>query len=293
MIAAAQSGVLSFRCASSFARAIRERLEIGPVGVAVAEQHVHDGTGERAVGPRPEAQREIRLLHGAVAIDVDHDDLGASLLARLDRMRHHVDLRVDRVCPPDDEQVGSGHLTRIGPCKLAGARNEAGPRERRADRGMLPGIALGMAQAVDAVTHDEAHRSREEVRPHRLGSVPSLGRQQRLGRYVECVVPTHALELAGPLRALAAQGMEQAVGMVHTLRVARDLGADHAIRVSVGLCTSDTPNPAIVEQLDFESACRGTVVRTNRMADCNLGIHRLSSARSRDVALRRHSQGHC
>ena len=34
------------------------------VGEAVAEQHVHDRAGERAVGPGPQLQREIGLPHG-------------------------------------------------------------------------------------------------------------------------------------------------------------------------------------------------------------------------------------
>src|SRR3712207_8660645 len=43
------------------------------------------------------------------------------------------------------------------------------------------------------------------------------GGQHGLGRYVERVVPRDALELSRPLRALAAQGMHQPVGMMDAL----------------------------------------------------------------------------
>ena len=48
----------------------------------------------------------IGLLHGAIAVDVDGNDFGAALLARLDRVRHHVDLGVDRIGAPDNDAVG-------------------------------------------------------------------------------------------------------------------------------------------------------------------------------------------
>ena len=183
------------------ARAVGVLLEVRPVGVAVAEQHVHDGAGERPVGARPHAQREVGLLHGAVVVDVDGDDLGAALLARPRRVRHHVDLRVDGVGAPDHHQVGLRHLARVGAGEPAGAGDVAGPRQRRADGGVHARVALGVAQAVDAVTHHEAHGAGVVVGPHRLGAVAPLGRQHGLGGQVERVVPGDALELARALRA--------------------------------------------------------------------------------------------
>ena len=89
-----------------FARGIGVFLEIGPIGIAIAEQHMHDGAGERAIGAGPDQQLDIGLLHGAGIVDIDAGDLGAAILPGHRRMGHHIDLRVDRIAAPDDDQIG-------------------------------------------------------------------------------------------------------------------------------------------------------------------------------------------
>ena len=84
-----------------FARHVGVAVEIVAVGIAVAEQAMHDRAGERAVGAGPDQHRQIGLLHRAVHVDVDGDDLGAALLAGAHRMRHHIDLGGDRIGAPD------------------------------------------------------------------------------------------------------------------------------------------------------------------------------------------------
>src|SRR5262252_9664643 len=77
-----------------FAWRIGVAIEIIPVGLAVSEQTMHHGTSERAVGTGTDQHRQIGLLHGAVHVDVDGDDLRAPFLARAGRVRHHVDLSI-------------------------------------------------------------------------------------------------------------------------------------------------------------------------------------------------------
>ncbi len=108
-------------------RAVGVFLEIGPIGVAVAEQHMHDGAGESAIGAGADQQLHIRLLHGAGIVDVDAGDLRAALLARLAGVGHHVDLGVDRIAAPDDDQVRLLHLARIAAYEFADARDIARP----------------------------------------------------------------------------------------------------------------------------------------------------------------------
>ena len=254
------------------ARAVGVFLQIRPVGIAVAEQHVHHRAGERAVGAGPEAQGEVGLRHGAVVVDVDGDDLGAPLLAGAHRVRHHVDLGVDGVGAPDHHEVGFGHLARIGAGELAGAGDVARPRQRRANGGVHVGVALGVAQPVDAVAHDEAHGAGIVVGPHGLGAVAALGRQQGLRGEVEGIVPGDALELARALRPLAPQRMHEPVGVMHALGIARDLGADDARRIAVVLRPVHAAYPAVGQQLDVERAGRGAIVRTDGVADLDLGV---------------------
>ena len=60
--------------------------------------------------------------------------------------------------------------------------------------------------------------------------------------------------------------------MVHALGVAGHLGADDAGRVAVVLRPVHAADPAVGEQLDVERAGRGAIVRTDRMADLDLGV---------------------
>ena len=248
------------------ARRIGVLVEIGPVGEAVAEQAMHHRAGERGVGAGLHQHRQVGLLHRAVHVDVDGRDLRAALLAGAARVGHHVDLRVHRVGAPDHDQVRLRHLARIDAGDLAAAGREARIGRVDADRRVIAGILLHVAQAVHAVAHHEAHRAGVIVRPHALGAVAPLGRVELLGDEIERVVPRDALEAAGPLRADAAQRMQETVGMIGALGVARDLGADDAARVVVVLRAAHPADPA-VDDVDLERAGGRAVVRTGRIAD--------------------------
>ena len=225
---------------------------------------MHHGAGERAVGAGAHQHRQVGLLHGAVHVDVDGDDLGAALLARARRVGHHVDLGVHRIGAPDHHQVGLRHLARIGAGDAAGAGGKAGIGRVDADRGMEAGIFLGVAQPVDAVAHDEAHGAGVVIRPHRLRAVALLGLDEFLGDEIERVVPRDRRERAVRL---AHQRPHQPVGMVHALGVARDLGADHAGGVVVVLGAAHAADGVRVEHFDFERAGRRAIVRTGGKAD--------------------------
>ena len=234
-MADAQAGSRVARCASSSRGQSVYCVEVLPIRVTVAEQHVHDRAGERPVGAGLDEEGEVRLPHGGVVVDVDDDDLRAALLSRPDRVGHHVDLRVDRVRAPDHDAVGDTHLARIGARELARAGNPAGPGHVGADRRELAGVALGVAEPIDAVAHHKAHRSGVVVRPHRLGPDRPFGRQERLGGEVERLVPGDAPELARALRPDPPQRVRQPIRMMDPLGIARDLGADDAGRVAVVL----------------------------------------------------------
>ena len=62
------------------------------IGVTVAEQHMHDRTGQRAV--RARAQRQMRVGNGSCprAVGIDHYKLSTARLARPLDMGHGVDL---------------------------------------------------------------------------------------------------------------------------------------------------------------------------------------------------------
>ena len=228
---------------------------------------MHHGAGERAVGAGPDQHRQIRLLHGRIHVDIDDRDLGATLFAGARRMRHHIDLGVGRIGPPDHDQVGLRHLARIGSGKLSRAGNEAGERRIDADRGKEAGIFLGMAQAMDAIAHDVTHRAGVEIRPDGLRTVLAFGARELFGHDVERVVPGNRRKLAAAFSADTAQRVLQPVGVMYALGIARYFGADDPRRVGIIPRAAYAADRMIVKDLDFQGAGRRAVVRAGRSAN--------------------------
>ena len=191
-------------------------------------------------------------------------------------MGHDVDLGVDGIRAPDDDKVGLRHLARIGTGELARPGDKTRPGGCRADGRELARVALRVAQALDAVAHDEAHRAGEEVGPHRLAAVTALGVEQSLSGEVERVVPRDPLELSRAFRPAPLQWMEQPIVVMDAFGVARDLGADDTGRVVVLLRPAHAADPAIAEQLHVERTGRRTVVGARRVSDLRVDalLHR-------------------
>src|SRR5262249_38570661 len=70
-----------------------------------------------------------------------------------------------------------------------------------------------------------------------------------------------------PFFSLAPQGMQEALSMMLAFRVARDLGANHSRSVVIILRAVHATDRPLVEQFDFECACRRAIVRTGRKAN--------------------------
>ncbi len=252
---------------------------VGAVGEAVAEQGVHHAAGQRAVGAGADDELHVGLLHRGVVVDVDRHDGGAARLPGLDGVGHDVDLGHDRVGAPQHDAVGALHLARVEPRHAAVAGLVAGPGQGRADGGILVRIALGVAQAVDAVALHEAHRAGVIVGPHAFGAVARLRGEQPLGGAVERLRDADLAELAGALGPGAQQRRRQPVRVVDALGVAGHLGADDAGRVAVVGRAVDAPHAARVEHLDLQRAGRRAIVRAGRGAAERLqrGVHGASS----------------
>ena len=236
--------------------------EIVAVGVAVAEEDVHDATGKRAVGAGAEGQVHVGLLGRGRAVGVDHDQLRTALLPGAGDVAHQVHVRADRVAAPDHDEVGMvGDLGRRHAPALAMAGLEAGIGEQHADRALEARVALRVGQALDAVALHEAHGAGVPVGPDGLGPVPPLGVEEGFGDTVERLLPADPLELARALGAGPAHRVGQALGMVEPLVVAGDLGADHARRVGHALAPAHLAQTAVRQLLDLERADRRAVVR--------------------------------
>ncbi len=249
------------------------RLELGreigvaghvvAVGEAVAQQDVHDGHGQGAVGAGAQDQAHIGLRHGGGFVDVDDNDLGAPFLAGAHGMGHHIDLGVHRIGAPDDDAVALAHFLRADARKIAGAGDVAGPGGADADGFVLAGIALGSAQAVDAVALHVPHGAGIEIGPDGFGPVLGLDSGKARGNLGHGLVPRDALELTGALRPGALQRVLEAIGVVDALGVAGDFLADDPGRVGVILGATHAANGAIVHEINIEGAGRRAIMRAD------------------------------
>ena len=243
---------------------------VGAIGKTFAEQHMHHAAGERAVGARPQDDLDVGLLHRVVVVDVDRRDARAALLLGARGMGHHVDLGVDGVGAPDHHEIADAHLARIDAGDLAGADGKADAGDVGADGGVEARVFLGVGEAIDAVAHHDAHRAGVVIRPDRLGAELALALIEARGDLVQRLVPGDARELAGAFRSGAAQRIQQPLGMMDALGVARDLGADDAGRIGLLLRAAHPADAAAVEHLDVERAGRRAVVRTGGVTDVDL-----------------------
>ena len=112
---------------------IRVGFQVVPVGMAVAEEHMHDSAGKRGIRAGFQDDADVRLLHRLGLIDVNNNNARAAFLAGGNGMGHHIDLGRNRICAPDDDLVGNRHFTRIGSGQLAGAGDIACPGHVGAD----------------------------------------------------------------------------------------------------------------------------------------------------------------
>ena len=243
-----------------FARAIGVLVEIIPVGIPIAKQYVHDRTGQRAVGAGFDAQEHVGLFGGGVAIGVDHHQACAAFVAGADGVAHDIDLGRGGIGAPDHDDVGFRHLARVDTGQLAGAGHVTIPGEGGADGGVLAGITFGMTQAIDTVTHHQAHGAGVEIRPHRFRAVFAFGAQKRIGHFIERVVPTDRHKIATAFGTAAFERCGQARRMMDTLGVTCHLAADDAGGITVVARTAHAANGVGIEFLDFQGAGGGTVV---------------------------------
>ena len=205
----------------------------------------------------------IRLLGGARAVRVDHDQPGAAGFFRPGHVGHDVDLSVHRVGAPDHDQIRVHHLLadHAPAPAVPGAPADVG--KRHADRGVPARIAHGVAQPVDAVALHQTHGAGVEIGPDGLRPVLLHLAHERFGDLVQRIVPGDRRKRARAFRANPAQRLEQPVGVVKTLGVTRDFGADHAGGVRIALRALDLTQAPAVQLFHVERTNRRAVVRTD------------------------------
>ena len=232
------------------------------VGETFGQQDVHHRARQRIVRSRANGEVEVGLFGGRGPVRVDHDELRAATSSLRDP-RHDIDLGVDRVHAPHDDELAVSHVARIGPDRRANAGKQARLDDARADRLGHSGIAHAANEPLDAVALHEPHRARVVVRPYRFGTIRVRGRGEALGDKIERLVPRRGTKRARAFGPHPNQRTLESVGMMDALMVSAHFRADHAIGVR-HFCGAADANQSTVVDFNVQRACPRTVVRTDR-----------------------------
>ncbi len=217
----------------------------------------------------------VAFLGRVGAARVDADQLRAGALGLL-RVGPEMQVRGDRVAAPDDDQLALGVVLDVHADLGAVGRSERLAAGRGADRAVEQRRAELVEEAPGhALALHQPHRPGVAVGDDRLG-VGEVGAGDRLearGDVVERLVPAHRLEPAAALGADALQRPQHALGVIGALGIARDLGAQRAVRRRMERIAVHLHRPAVLDRDDDGAGVR-TVVRTGG-ADKALDIAKL------------------
>ena len=206
----------------------RVRNHVLAIDEPVARQDVHDTERQGRVGADPDLQMPVGELRGAALARVDDDDWHAALLRHLG-LGPEMHIGGDEVGTPGDYQVAIfdrlGVSAADGPDRhvprflAAGVAHSAGDQPAGAERMKQPehqaAVQLPLVRAIGIA--EQCQR-------------PGLGddRPPPPGNLVERLVPADRREFALALRPNPAQRRPDALGRMHQLGVAIDLGAGKA-----------------------------------------------------------------
>src|SRR5206468_10715260 len=134
----------------------------------------------------------------------------------------HGDLGSHRVGAPDHNEIGDPQLARVDASDLAGSDGKSDARDGRTDGAVETGILLHMREAIDAVAHNEPHGAGVVIGPDRLRAEFKLGLIEARGDLIERFIPGNPRELARTLWSGTVHRVEQSIGVMNALGVARD-----------------------------------------------------------------------
>ena len=219
------------------------------IGQPLGQQHVHHRAGQRPVGAGFEREMHVSLRRRRRTVGIDDHQLGTALAPCLLCPVHEVDLRMHRITAPDDDQVRMHDFTRVDTTLDADAGKPARVGQRDAEGLALPRPAGQVAEPSQRRALHQPHRAGVVVRPDGLRPVLPDRLLQAFGKQVERVVPREPFKTSVALGADPPQRMQQALGVVDALGVARHLGTDHAVGIRLRRAT-DTPDPFRRFELD-------------------------------------------
>ncbi len=245
---------------------LRDVVVIEPV---VRDEFVHQGIGQRGVGAGTQLHMVVALLGGVVAPGVDAHQLGAIALGAL-RVSPEMQIAGDAVAAPDEDELAVFELLDVQPHLAADDRLESG---------LARGGANGAVEQAGAELVKKARRHAFALYETQRAAV-GIGQDglrvtggnllEPLGDVVQRFVPAHRGELAAAFGADSLHRLQQAVWVIGALGIARDLGAQRAVRGGMVGVAAHADGHAISHG-DEQGAGVGAVVRAGGAHEGVLG----------------------
>ena len=148
-----------------FVGAIGVAAQIVAVGKAFGKQDMHHRASECAVRAGAYCQMQVSLLGGTGAVGVNDDEFGAAFFGG-HRVLHDIDLGINRIAAPNDDQIGMlGGLAQVDTALATNTGDPAAVGEFNANRGMPARIAHCMTQSLYAIPLHQTHGASIKIRP--------------------------------------------------------------------------------------------------------------------------------
>lgn len=119
-----------------------------------------------------------------------------------------------------------------------------------------------MTQTVHGITLHQAHCARIDIWPDTLRAIIRFSLEEPLRYKIKCGIPTRLFPDALTLRASTNKRLQQAVGMMNTLGITRNLGADDTRCIGIFLGTAHTADLTGIQNFNIQRAGRWTIVGT-------------------------------
>ena len=224
-----------------------------PIQLAGFLPQVNQRQRQRQIGAGKNRQVQVHFPGGKVPERIDYRNEGAVLFG-LAQERHQMNVGSFGIGAPEQNELGvavvlKGHARHLA----VHAGGHLGGGSRAQGLGQAGGAQLGEEEVVQKAVAQQAVGAAVVVRQNSFAAPPLEYLLEAADNLDDGLLPGNAGERARPLGPAAAQGEENAVGVIDALGEARHFVADESVGRGVFAAPADALNPAVLDR-DFQRA---------------------------------------
>ena len=177
----------------------------------------------------------------------------------------NVDLGIDWISTPDNQQICFTDLPGIYASLLPSPHQPARIRQPHTDRRVLPGIAHHMPKSLNSIPLNPTHRTSVKIGPDALRPMCFSSLLEGCHRQIQRFFPGNLLKRTNScsLGSNSLQWMGQPIWMMMPLCIIGNLAANHSIRVRMLFPTSKSLDLVVIITLHLKCTGTWTIMRTS------------------------------